>query len=63
MSSQITETKQLNEDKYLDSTLRPPSFEEYMGQDKTKDNLKILIEAAKKGMNQLIIFCYAEALD
>jgi Holliday junction DNA helicase RuvB len=48
MSSQTTDSKQLNEDGYLDSTLRPHSFEEYMGQQKIKDNLKILIEAAKK---------------
>jgi Holliday junction DNA helicase RuvB len=48
MSSPIVNAKQLNEDRYLDSTLRPHSFEEYMGQQKIKDNLKILIEAAKK---------------
>ncbi len=48
MSSQITDVKQSNEDRYLDSTLRPRSFEEYMGQQKIKDNLRILIEAAKK---------------
>ena len=48
MSSQITDVKQSNEDRYLDSTLRPRSFEEYMGQRKIKDNLRILIEAAKK---------------
>lgn len=40
--------KQLNEDRYLDLTLRPCSFDEYMGQQKIKDNLKILMEAAKK---------------
>ncbi|MFH1461200.1 MAG: Holliday junction branch migration DNA helicase RuvB [Patescibacteria group bacterium] len=48
MSSQITTPRQVNEDRYLDSTLRPYSFEEYMGQEKIKDNLRILIEAAKK---------------
>jgi len=48
MSSQITGAKQLNEDRYLDSTLRPCSFDEYMGQQKIKNNLQILIEAAKK---------------
>ena len=48
MSSQIINPKQLNEDRYLDSTLRPKTFEEYMGQHKIKDNLKILIQAAKK---------------
>lgn len=48
MSSPIVNPKQQNEDRYLDSTLRPGSFEEYMGQQKNKDNLKILMEAAKK---------------
>ncbi len=48
MSREITDSKQLNEDRYLDMTLRPKSFDEYMGQEKIKDNLKILIEAARK---------------
>lgn len=48
MSSPVTTPKQLNEDRYLDLTLRPRSFEEYMGQQKIKENLKILMEAAKK---------------
>jgi Holliday junction DNA helicase RuvB len=48
MSRSIINPKQLNEDRYLDSTLRPRSFNEYIGQQKTKDNLRILIEAAKK---------------
>jgi len=49
----LTEPKQLKEDKYLDATLRPRSFEEYVGQNKIKDNLSILIEAAK-GRNEAI---------
>ncbi len=32
----------------LDSTLRPKSWEEYIGQEKLKKNLKIIIEAAKQ---------------
>ena len=48
MSSPVTTPQQLNEDHYLDSTLRPRSIEEYMGQQKIKENLKILMEAAKK---------------
>ena len=35
-------------DKILDSTLRPKSWEEYVGQGKIKKNIKIIIEAAKK---------------
>ena len=48
LSSPITSPKELQEDRNLDITLRPRSFEEYAGQEKIKDNLKILIEAAKK---------------
>lgn len=40
--------EELNGDNSLDLTLRPKSFEEYVGQDKVKDNLRIAIEAAKK---------------
>ncbi|NCS68219.1 AAA family ATPase, partial [Candidatus Peregrinibacteria bacterium] len=36
------------EDGNLDNTLRPQSFDEYIGQDKIKKNLDILIRAAKK---------------
>ncbi len=48
MSSDITNPKESNEDVRLDNTLRPLSFSEYIGQNKIKDNLNILIEAAKK---------------
>ena len=36
------------DDAVLDQTLRPSNFDEYIGQEKVKKNLKILIEAAKK---------------
>ena len=32
----------------LDLTLRPQTWEEYVGQDKVKKNLKVIIDAAKK---------------
>ena len=47
LSSPIS-PKELQEDRRLDITLRPGSFEEYAGQQKIKDNLKILIGAAQK---------------
>jgi len=40
-------TQNTNED-VLDLTLRPKTWEFYVGQDKTKNNVKIIIEAAKK---------------
>lgn len=36
------------EDRTLDQTLRPRTWNEYVGQDRTKTNLRILLEAAKK---------------
>ena len=32
----------------LENTLRPQTLEEYIGQDKAKENMKIYIESAKK---------------
>ena len=43
-----TDPRPQNEDNVLDKTLRPLSFKEYFGQEKTKKNLRVLIEAAKK---------------
>jgi len=57
--SSPTNPKQLNEDRHLDSTLRPRSFKEYVGQEKIKANLNILIEAAKKrkeGIDHLLLY-------
>ena len=48
MSRDITNIEESSEDIKLDQTLRPFSFGQYIGQNKIKDNLNILIEAAKK---------------
>lgn len=44
----ITSSNEQTEDKKLDITLRPQTFSEYIGQEKTKKNLNILIKAAQK---------------
>ena len=44
----ITSSTEQSEDAKLDITLRPQSFSEYVGQDKAKKNLNIIIKAAKK---------------
>lgn len=36
------------EDEVLDTTLRPAGWDDYVGQEKVKKNLKIILEAAKK---------------
>jgi len=42
------ETSGRPEDVNLDTTLRPKAWEEYIGQDRVKRNLRILIDAARK---------------
>jgi Holliday junction DNA helicase RuvB len=37
-----------NDEKFLDQTLRPNSWDEYIGQKNIKDNLKILLQAAEQ---------------
>lgn len=44
----ITEQTNKPEDASLDTTLRPQGFDDYIGQEKLKRNLKIGIDAAKK---------------
>lgn len=46
--SKVIETKVLTEDIALEGSLRPQKLDEYIGQDKIKESLKIYIEAAKK---------------
>ena len=44
----LTEPKEKNEDTMLDYTLRPQRWDEYIGQENAKENLKILLEAARR---------------
>lgn len=44
----LTTAQEQTEDVTLDNTLRPQSFADYIGQEKVKRNLKILIDAARK---------------
>ena len=43
----IVTMKKQEEDQVLDKNLRPRRLTDFIGQEKVKDNLKILIEAAK----------------
>lgn len=48
MSNSTASNKKGGEDRVLDVALRPQHWEEYIGQERVKKNLKILIEAARK---------------
>src|SRR3990167_5458398 len=46
--SSILDKNQDNDDQILDSSLRPKNWADYVGQEKIKENLKIIITAAKQ---------------
>lgn len=48
MAQRIIETSVLEEDKKIESTLRPQFMDDYIGQSKAKETLKIFIEAARQ---------------
>ena len=47
MAKRIIQTEAASEDVVIEKGLRPSSLEQYVGQEKAKNNLKIFIEAAK----------------
>ena len=42
-----------NEDNDIETSLRPRTIDDYIGQEKVKENMKIFIEAAKKRGSRL----------
>ncbi len=47
MERRIITTEVMEEDKYIEPSLRPQTLGEYIGQEKIKNNLKVYIDAAK----------------
>jgi len=48
MERRVINTEMIREDKSYEANLRPGAIDEYIGQSKAKENLKIYIEAAKR---------------
>jgi Holliday junction DNA helicase RuvB len=53
MAERITSPQVTSEEQELDLTLRPTHFEEFVGQEKVKENLNIFIQAARKRKESL----------
>ena len=51
--------KNSNEDRHIDSLLRPASWNDFVGQERIKNNLKIILKAAKKRKEPVdhLLFC------
>ncbi len=48
MLERLVGTTEREEDRALDTSLRPRRLDDYIGQDHVKENLKIVIEAARR---------------
>lgn len=46
--SSVLDKKPVKEDEALDSTLRPKNWQDYVGQEKIKENIRIILTAAKQ---------------
>ena len=53
MAKRVITTEVLEEDKKIEGSLRPQTLDEYIGQSKAKETLKIYIEAAKQRKESL----------
>jgi len=53
VNTSVTTLKAAPDDKVLDNALRPKTFSEYIGQEKIKENLRIVLGAAKKRNEQM----------
>lgn len=53
MANRVIETSLMEEDIKIEGSLRPQNLNDYIGQSKIKDNLKIYIEAAKQRQDSL----------
>lgn len=57
--TRFLDTEQMGDEEYVERTLRPQYFKEYIGQDKVKDQLSIFIEAAKmrdEALDHVLLF-------
>ncbi len=59
MPERIIEPEQNNDDVQLDKSLRPVRFDDFVGQDRIKENLRVFIDAAKGRGEALdhVLFC------
>ena len=51
------ENKEIFDDTGLDKALRPSAWDDYIGQENIKQNLKILLAAAKERNHPAALFC------
>ena len=60
MERRIITTDVLEEDVKIEGSLRPQHLDDYIGQEKTKKNLKVYIEAANSEVMFSIMCCFTD---
>lgn len=58
MSRRIITTEITEEDKRIESSLRPQYLDEYIGQEKIKSTLKVLLTQPNRGERLLTMSCF-----
>jgi holliday junction DNA helicase RuvB len=59
----LVDIEKISFDDRTEVSLRPSKWDDYIGQDKIKRNLKVFIDASKKEQKHLIISCFLDLLD
>lgn len=63
MEKRVISTQVQEEDLKIEKSLRPQTLDDYIGQQKAKENLKIYIEAAKARENPSTMCCSTDRPD
>src|SRR5947209_4831595 len=63
MSDRLVSPKMSEEEQVIEGSLRPRRLSEYIGQEKIKENLSILLEVLGVAINRSIIFSYMARQD
>ncbi len=63
MEKRLITTEVIEEDQRIEGSLRPQSLDDYIGQEKAKENLKIYIEAANREAIPWIMYCFTDLRD
>ena len=63
MAKRVISTQMQEEDIKIETSLRPQTLEDYIGQEKIKDSMKVYIDAAKARGEALTMFCFMDRQD
>ncbi len=63
MAKRVISTQMQEEDIKIETSLRPQTLEDYIGQEKIKDSMKVYIDAQKHVVKLWTMFCFMDRQD